>query len=85
VEIISPEFAYEYSPRPVEVLIWDEVGLYKADWQRIGIARSHHGLDSLIGKARARAAKRFGASIWQRPFLTTCGPRLGTVACRVVS
>jgi hypothetical protein len=85
MELMAPEFAYEYLPRPIEVMIWEEISLYKAEWQKIGVAKTAKGLDSLIGKARTRAAKSWGDSIWQRPFLTTGGPRLGTIACRVVS
>ena len=67
---------------PIEVIIWDEHDLYRASWQRVGIARCWGGLDMLVSKARARAARRWGANEWQRPFLTTGGPRMGTVGLR---
>jgi hypothetical protein len=68
---------------PIDVFIWDEIAQYKADWVKVGRARTSRGLDLLIGKARARA-KKWGASEWQRPYLTTGGPRLGTVRLRAV-
>jgi len=66
---------------PVKVQIWDETALYKADWVTIGVAHTQRGLDVLIGKARKRALQ-WGKNEYDRPFLSTGGPRLGTIRVR---
>lgn len=79
--ILNPLYAHELQ-FPIEVVIWDEYALYRASWQRVGIARNRRGLYSLLGKAHARADRRWGTNEYQRPFLTTGGPRMGTVGVR---
>lgn len=81
MDIIPAAYAHEAS-LPADVVIWDETGLYSADWVKVGTARTMRGLYSLIAKAEKRAAKRWGRVVHDRPYLTTGGPRMGTVGVR---
>ena len=63
--------------KPVNVRLWDEVD-GKGEWRVIGRATTDRGLRRVMIKALA-AQRQYGRSEWDRPFLPTGGPRLGTI------
>ena len=64
---------------PAQIVLWTETDLYETGWVVIGTANTANGLCSLIGRALKRANREWGKREDQRPFLTTKGPRMGTV------
>ncbi len=83
-ELLPATLAHEVD-LPAEVLIWDEVSAYEADWISVGKATTAKGLYSLIGRAYRRASKDWGRNEYDRPYLTSGGPRMGTVSVRACS
>lgn len=82
-DIINAAYAHEVT-LPAEVVIWDEIDSYTAEWRKVGIAQTVKGMYALIAKAEKRAARTWGQTVHERPFLTTGGPRMGTVGVREI-